>query len=74
MVKEVARSYFTLLAIPIVLSVLAFIGTAKELLIPVIFSVLMVTLALYTGGDEPQVSVELALSRYRVLGAPSPCL
>ena len=66
MVKEVAKSYFTLLAIPIVLSVLAFIGTAKELLIPVIFSVLMVALALYTGGDEPQVSIELALSRDRV--------
>ncbi len=65
-VKEITKSYYLLLSLPLMLSAVAFMSTAKEALIPAMFSILMVGLAIYTD-DEPQVDVSLSLSRNRVL-------
>jgi len=65
MVKEITKSYYLLLLLPTTLSVVAFMSTAKEALIPVLFAILMVGLAIYTN-DEPRIDIALSLSRKRV--------
>ena len=65
MVKEIVRSYYLLLAIPVFVAIMAFITTAKELLMAVVFSALMVFLALATD-TELSITVSADLSRTRV--------
>ncbi|BDR91272.1 DUF58 domain-containing protein [Vulcanisaeta souniana] len=65
MVREITKSYYLLLAIPIFVAIMAIIATAKELLMAVIFSALMVFLALITD-MKPVITMNIDLPRTRV--------
>ncbi|WP_243676403.1 DUF58 domain-containing protein [Vulcanisaeta distributa] len=65
MVKEIVKSYYLLLAIPVFVAIIALIDTARELLMTIIFSVLMVFLALATD-TKPAITMSIDLSKTRV--------
>ena len=65
MVREISKSYYLLMAIPIFTAIIAFIATARELLMAVIFSAIMVSLAMVTN-TSPTITVELQVPRARV--------
>ncbi|WP_243666917.1 hypothetical protein [Vulcanisaeta sp. JCM 16159] len=65
MVREIVRSYYLLLALPVFVAIMALIDTARELLMTIIFSVLMVSLALATDA-KPAITMSIDLSKTRV--------
>lgn len=65
MVKEIARSYYRLLFLPVVVSVVAVLSTSKYLVLVILFSALLVFLALYTD-SSPSVSAAVSIERATV--------
>lgn len=60
MVREVAKSYYLLLAIPIFFITVAVLSASKAMVIPAVFSVLMVAFAIYVD-TEPEVTASFSI-------------
>ena len=65
MVREISRSYFLLLAVPIFFVTVAVISSQKALLMPAVYSVIMVGLILYLDTDL-KATVKFSLDKERV--------
>lgn len=65
MVREITKSYYLLLSLPIFIAVFAVLTTVKELTMVIVFSALMVFLALYTN-TEPTITISLDVPKRRV--------
>ena len=65
MVREINKSYHLLMAIPIFTAIMAFIATARDLLMAAIFSAIMASLAMATN-TNPTITVDLHIPRTKV--------